>query len=137
VHYWVDLQSVHGFHCYGNIAPNAKCQQVLVLPLCLLTERWVCDKRMVPTADHNTPQRALSRQIVAGCPGECKKIILRHFPTHFNFKVLLQNAPEYAIFIHKIEKFSRQGHGHLPRLLPQRKGKPLAHPPCSAIVGVG
>jgi len=27
----------------------------------------------VPTADHNTPQRALSRQIVAGRPGECKK----------------------------------------------------------------
>jgi len=30
VHYWADLQSVHGFHCYDNIAPNAKCQQVLV-----------------------------------------------------------------------------------------------------------
>jgi len=24
VHYWVDLQSVHGFRCYDNIAPNAK-----------------------------------------------------------------------------------------------------------------
>ena len=30
VHYWADLQSVHGFHCYDNIAPNAKCQRVLV-----------------------------------------------------------------------------------------------------------
>jgi len=26
VYYWVDLQSVHGFRCYDNIAPNAKCQ---------------------------------------------------------------------------------------------------------------
>ena len=36
VHYWVDLQSVHRFHCYDNIAPNAKCQRVLVLALCLV-----------------------------------------------------------------------------------------------------
>jgi len=28
-----DLQSVHGFHCYDNIAPNAKYQRVLVLAL--------------------------------------------------------------------------------------------------------
>jgi len=34
VHYWVDLQSVHRFCCYDNIAPNAKCQQVLVLAVC-------------------------------------------------------------------------------------------------------
>ena len=35
-----DLQSLHGFHCYDNlqihVAPNAKCQQVLVLALCLV-----------------------------------------------------------------------------------------------------
>jgi len=37
VHYWADLQSVHGFRCYDNIAPNAKCQRVLVLALCLYT----------------------------------------------------------------------------------------------------
>jgi len=36
VHYWADLQSVHGFCCYDNIAPNAKCQRVLVLTLCLV-----------------------------------------------------------------------------------------------------
>ena len=24
VHYWADLQSVHGLRCYDNIAPNAK-----------------------------------------------------------------------------------------------------------------
>jgi len=36
VHYWADLQSVHGFRCYDNIAPNAKCQRILVLTLCLV-----------------------------------------------------------------------------------------------------
>jgi len=36
VHYWADLQLVHRFHCYDNTAPNAKCQQVLVLALCLV-----------------------------------------------------------------------------------------------------
>jgi len=36
VHYWADLQSVHGFRCYDNMAPNAKCQRVLVLALCLV-----------------------------------------------------------------------------------------------------
>jgi len=30
------LQSVHGFRCYDNTAPNAKCQRVLVLALCLV-----------------------------------------------------------------------------------------------------
>jgi len=35
VHYWADLQSVHGFCCYDNIARNVKCQPVLVLALCL------------------------------------------------------------------------------------------------------
>ena len=38
VHYWAHLQSVHDrFRCYDNIAPNAKCQRVLVLALCLVT----------------------------------------------------------------------------------------------------
>jgi len=31
VHYWADMQSVHGFRCYDNIAANAKCQLVLAL----------------------------------------------------------------------------------------------------------
>ena len=36
VRYWAHLQSVHGFRCYDNIAPNVKCQRVLVLSLCLV-----------------------------------------------------------------------------------------------------
>jgi len=49
MHYWVDLQSVHGFCRYAKIAPreiaigahdniaaNTKCQRVLVLALCLV-----------------------------------------------------------------------------------------------------
>jgi len=39
MHYWTDLESVHGFCCHDNIAPNAKCQRVLVLALCLVTFR--------------------------------------------------------------------------------------------------
>jgi len=35
VHYWADLQSAYGFHCYDNIAPNTECQRVLVVTLCL------------------------------------------------------------------------------------------------------
>ena len=37
VHYWADLQSVHGFLGYDNsIVPNEKCHRVLVLALCLV-----------------------------------------------------------------------------------------------------
>jgi len=36
VHYLADLQSVHRFCCCDNIAPNAICQRVLVLALCLV-----------------------------------------------------------------------------------------------------
>jgi len=36
VHFWADLQLVDGFRCYDNIAPNAKCQRVSVLALCLV-----------------------------------------------------------------------------------------------------
>jgi len=36
VHYWADLQLVHGFRCYDNIASNTKCQRVLVPVLCLI-----------------------------------------------------------------------------------------------------
>ena len=39
VHYWADLQSVHGFHCYDKTAQNAKCPRVLVLALCLVPFR--------------------------------------------------------------------------------------------------
>jgi len=34
VQYWADLQSVHGFRCYDNVASNAKCERVLVLAQC-------------------------------------------------------------------------------------------------------
>jgi len=35
VHYWADLQSVHGLHCYGNITRNVS-EYILVLALCLV-----------------------------------------------------------------------------------------------------
>jgi len=36
MHYWADLQSVHGFRCCDNIAPNAKSQRVFVLAVRLV-----------------------------------------------------------------------------------------------------
>ena len=35
-HDWADLLLVHGFRCYDNTAPNAKCPRVLVLAVCLV-----------------------------------------------------------------------------------------------------
>ena len=40
VHCSVDLQSVHGFSCCDSIEPNAKCQRVLVLALCLVKAKF-------------------------------------------------------------------------------------------------
>ena len=37
---WADLQSVHGFCCYDNIVPNAKCQRVLVLAVDIVCEGY-------------------------------------------------------------------------------------------------
>jgi len=37
VHCWVDLQSLHGLHCYGNITRTQNVSEyVLVLALCLV-----------------------------------------------------------------------------------------------------
>jgi len=51
VHYLADLQYVHRFHCYSNIAQNVKCQQVPVLALCMVylaDNRLVVDERTQP-----------------------------------------------------------------------------------------
>jgi len=42
VHCWADFQSVHGFRCCDSIAPNAKCQRVLVLDPCLVYLLFIC-----------------------------------------------------------------------------------------------
>jgi len=36
VHYWLDLQSVHRFRYHDNIAPNVKCERMLVFTVCLV-----------------------------------------------------------------------------------------------------
>jgi len=39
VHYWADLQSVHGLRCYGNIRRTRNvCEYMLVLALCLVQQ---------------------------------------------------------------------------------------------------
>ena len=49
---------MHGFRCYDNIAPNAKCQRVLVLALCLVVKvhklvvvRLACTQNAVRSVD--------------------------------------------------------------------------------------
>jgi len=54
VHCWADLQSVHGFRCYDNIAPNAGCQRVLVLALCLVITFRVSHRRREMYCGHVT-----------------------------------------------------------------------------------
>ena len=40
MHYWVDLQSVHGLRCYGNITRTITVSEyMLVLALCLVFGR--------------------------------------------------------------------------------------------------
>jgi len=55
---------------------------------------------MVPTAHHNTPQRALSRRTVAGRPGKCKKKDFETFLADIlTVKTVPQSSPERDIFI--------------------------------------
>jgi len=53
VHYWADLQSVHGFRCYNSIAPNAKYHRVLVLALCLVTFELYFGRLFLPRTSLN------------------------------------------------------------------------------------
>ena len=61
VHWWADLQSVHGFRCYDNITLNAKCQRVLLLAVCLVCH---CIK-ILKCASHNS---VLCSTIPRRCP---------------------------------------------------------------------
>ena len=59
MHYWADLQSVHRCCCYDNIAPNAKCQRVLVLALflvvvVLMTMMSVCSAMISEDSDYTS-----------------------------------------------------------------------------------
>ena len=49
MHCWTDLQSVHRCRCYDNVAPNAKCQRVLVLALCLVSSSVIDSQFASPT----------------------------------------------------------------------------------------
>jgi len=51
LHYWANLQSVHGFRCYNNITSNAKCQRVLVLALCLVLSVSIPFNDMIASYD--------------------------------------------------------------------------------------
>jgi len=53
VHCSADLQSVHGVRCYDDVAPNAKCQRVLVLALCLVPFRLQLTNKAI--VDYTSP----------------------------------------------------------------------------------
>jgi len=61
VHYWAGLQSLRGFCCYDNIAPNAKCQRVLVLAVRLVAVIVMCIHALYTTSlkqQHRRPSEA-------------------------------------------------------------------------------
>ena len=113
-----------------SVSPSVVYLCLLVLRIAMLicaSVDGVRNKRMVVlTADHNTPQRGLSRQILAGCPGECKKITLRPFLVGIlTLKTVLQGAPEVqnAIFIQN----PRYATGH---------NRPITNEYCKCNVGL-
>jgi len=73
VHHWADLQSVHGFRCYDNIAPNAKCQRVLVLALCLFIIWPHRSTTYVDAAYCYRPSTAVCRSV---CLSVCRPVTL-------------------------------------------------------------
>jgi len=51
VHYWADLQSVHGLRCYGNITRTRNVSEyILVLALCLVVYCRVQEDFIAQTA---------------------------------------------------------------------------------------
>jgi len=68
VHYWADLQSVHGLRCYGNIARTRNASKyMLVLALCLVivvfnlyTYRHWCVPKIMQTGSGTLKTRSQS-----------------------------------------------------------------------------
>ena len=61
------LQSVHGLHCCDSIAPNAKCQRVLVLAICLVYRRACMP---LPSQQTDRGTRAIL------CTAECNRRLI-------------------------------------------------------------
>jgi len=78
VHYWADLQSVHGFRCYDNIAPNAKCERVLVLGVWLFA---VVEARR-STAALKAKLTSSTRRLAKHSAEQQVRPITWHYPRH-------------------------------------------------------
>ena len=66
MHYWADLQSVHGFRCYDNIAQTRNVSEWLVLAVCLVIVRnhmlnflHRTDMENAVTCSNNDPDKRL------------------------------------------------------------------------------
>jgi len=84
VQYWADLQSVYGFRCYDNIAPNAKCQRVLVLALCVVGGiQWSAgDIYDMYVADNNSATDAAVSHPFAGSTGRQTRLYVSQSHQH-------------------------------------------------------
>jgi len=119
--YWLTAAERNWRVCQWMLAASASC--------CLLADSGTVGGRIMPTADHNTPQRALSCQIVAGRPSECKKLILRPFLAGvLTLKTVLHPESTRTRHFHS-ENVLGRGHSLLPIYLPQWEGDTPPTPP--------
>jgi len=76
VHYWADLQSVHGFRCYDNIARTRNVSECSVLALCLVyySARNARNARIASAV--------LATAIPSVCPSVCLSVCPSVRPSH-------------------------------------------------------
>ena len=85
---WVDLQSVHGFRCYDNGAPNAKCQWVLVLAVYFRNDYWMfCSLSVLSVPANKLAQCHSCREV-----RDNEVDWGRSLPSSENFKLLMANG---------------------------------------------
>ena len=84
VHYWADLQSVHGLRCYGNITRTRNVSEyMIVLALCLV------DKR-----------NQLSKDVVS-----CTTVNKTGWLALFTRRVVHKSAKDYQILLNSVKRF--------------------------------
>jgi len=93
---WADLQSMHGFCCYDNIVPKAKCQRVLVLALCLVTVS------MLHTQNITT---SLALSVMAHVTGISSQFYCLHILADSNYTVSHPYKGRHHIFTWNFTKY--------------------------------
>ena len=86
VHYWADLQSVHGFRCYDNIARTryvSECMYSLYAWFHLWINVWVADKTVWSLVNTCQPERFRDEhrthyETLYKCPVFCFTYLITH-----------------------------------------------------------